>query len=216
MRHLALAVVAATVGVPAALADPSTRPPKEESIDSAAALAALQAVIADNPSVDYPAVIIDVCPFGDQREIAAAVNEVVPINPRVLSETQTHAWVNPDSPQPGVGCWAAYDSLDEPGIFWVEVYGRDWNGGTFEGITWGDRWERVDETEEPYLNGQLATGCLLEEGGTDRVCIAQWYDPGVGFQLELELHTNDGSVAAADATAALQALLPTLAAALTG
>lgn len=213
MLRFVLAVVpAAVLLVP--IAPPDSTP--GEVIDSANVLAAVEAVVESNPSTDYPAVIIDECPFGSPVDIAAAVDAVVLISPRVLDEGATHAWVNPDSDQPGFGCWAAYDSLDEPGIFWVEVYAKSWNGGKFDGITWGDSWERVDQSEEPYLNGQLATGCLVEDDGTDRICIAQWYDASVGLQIDLELHTNDGSVTAADATTAMKAMLADLAAALAG
>jgi hypothetical protein len=210
---IAVAVAAWTV-VPG----PATRPPKEDPpIDSAATLAGLEAVIADNPSIDYPAVIIDTCPLGDQLELATAVDAVVALNPAVL-DGATHAWVNPDSDQPGVGCWIAQDSLDLPGIHWVEFYARTWNGGEFEGITWGDRWLRVDQAEEPYLNGTLHTGCVVLEdpADTDRSCLAQWVDPTVGLQLEVTLETNDGSVTAADAGAAIKAVLPNLANALAG
>lgn len=211
MRHLAVGLAAIVTLAPATL------PPADESlIDSAAALTALEQVIEANPVTGYPAVVIDDCPFGDIAAVAAAVNEVTPINPLVLTEPDTHAWVNPESEQPGFGCWAAYDSLDEPGIFWVEVYATAWRGGEFEGITWGDSWIREDESTEPYLNGELYGGCVVEEdpADTDRVCFAIWYDASVGVQFELNLQTNDGSATVEGTVIAMKAILPSLAAGL--
>lgn len=220
MLSLAVASTCFALALPAVADAPSsTLPPKEAApIDSATVLASLEAVIADNPSSGSPAVVIDDCPFGDPLEIAVAVDEVVPINPLVLTDGDTHAWVNPDSEQPGGGCWAAYDSLDEPGVFWVEVYARSWRGGEFDGINWSDRWLRVDQSEDVLLNGDLYLGCLVLEdpADTDRACIAQWVDPTVGLELEVTLKTNDGSVTAADADTAMRALLPALASTLAG
>jgi hypothetical protein len=214
-RAVALGVIACGLSSGRA-AGATSRPPKEDPpIDSASALAGLESVIADHPSSGYPAVVIDVCPMGSQAELATQVNAVVPINPQVF-DGRSHAWVNPDSVQPGVGCWIAKDSLDLPGIFWVDFYARTWNGGSFEGITWGDRWIRVDESEEPYLNGTMHIGCLVLEdpADTDRVCMALWFDSTVGLQFEVTLETNDGTVTASDAAAAMRAVLPDLATAL--
>lgn len=213
MRHLALGIAAIVAVAPASL-PPDDEPP----IDSAAALAALDDVIEQNPTSGYPAVVIDDCPFGDISDVAAAVNEVTAINPLVLTDGDTHAWVNPDNPRPGFGCWAAYDSLDEPGIFWVEVYARAWRGGDFEGINWGERWIREDESIRPHLNGEMFVGCVVESdpSDTDRVCFAIWFDASVGVEIELSLQTNDGSVTAKDTSVAMEAILPSLVAGLTG
>jgi hypothetical protein len=208
LAPFAIALVAAAI-------DTNTKPIDGAPIDSAAALAGLEAVIAANPSSDYPAVIVDTCPMGAQVKFAMGIDAVVPLNPD-LFEGRSHAWVNPDEAQPGAGCWIAYDIGGVPGIYWVGVYARSWNGGEFEGINWGDDWIRVDQAEEPFLNGTLHTGCVVTDDPSDpeRSCIAQWIDPTVGLQFDVTLETDDGSVTAADAGAAMRAVLPGLAAAL--
>lgn len=199
---------------PAAATNPP--PGAEKPVESAAALAGLEAVITANPVVDYPAVIIDECPFGAQVDLATSVNDVVPIDAGVV-DGDTHAWVNPDLDQPGAGCWISVDEETPHGIYWVEAYGRALRDLPYAGVTWGDQWERVDESAEPLRNGELHTLCLISTESYavgERICIAHWVDAEVGLLLELELWTNDGSVTAADAGTAMKSLLPTLATAL--
>ena len=203
-----VAIIAAVGMVSASPAGASTVPPSDDApIDSAAALAGLEALIAANPSDGYPAVVIDICPFGDQLELAADIDAIVPIDDTVLVG-DSYAWVSPDLDQPLAGCFALGDSDVEASIYQVEVHAVALRDLPYAAPNWGEEWERDDESSAPVRNGEMHTVCMIEDEFGGRVCWAQWVDEAVGLQIDLELWTHEGEVTGADAGAALDAVLP--------
>jgi len=192
-----------------------------EPIDAAGAVAGIETIVGDNPSVDYPAVNLDACPFGEFSELVAAVEMVAAVDPAVV-DGPTNAWVNPDEEQPGVGCWIEANSVDVPdptGVAHIEVYARSLRGLPDPGVTWSEDWTRDDESERPYGDGRVAIACLTNDAdwaAGERDCIARYVDEAAGMAVDVEVWSYDESATAEQARAALDALLPSIVSALAG
>ena len=138
------------------------------------------------------------CPLGDIRDLAHAVDDVVPLSTETLEGDTYSAGANPSNDFPRIACGIeAADHGNTDGIWGFAAHSIGMTAQEFDGAEeWGE-----------HRNGRIVQEETTEEGG-DRLCTSFWLTDDADLVIAVELY-GDGCTPEASSEA-LSAVLPDL------